>query len=190
MIEHIKDLMNPYKVKNKYSKREITGDWLKIIETSFTLNNNQAITRDVLVKPHNHSAIIIPETIDKKYVMVIQPRPATEKEVTIEFPAGYINETESIEDGVSRELLEETGYKPQNINTIATFFQDVGCSNAQIHVFQATGCQKIDVQHLDQSEMITFIEVSYEELIELYQNNMIVDANTLICILYLMKEHK
>lgn len=185
MTDKILEIMNQYKINKSKTIKEPVGNWIKISTLEFTLNNNETIMRDVLTKPHTEAIIVIPKTIHNKYLMVIQPRPSTDINVTIEFPAGYVEDNESIIDGAKRELLEETGYSCKNIEIINTYYQDVACSNAKITLLIANGCEKTNEQNLDESEMITYIELTYDEIMEILNNNLIKDANSILGIYYL-----
>ncbi len=60
-----------------------------------------------LVEPAGVICVVLSATGD--FVMVRQPRPAIEG-YTLEFPAGSIEDGETSEDAVRREVLEETGF--------------------------------------------------------------------------------
>lgn len=185
MTDKILQLMNQYKINESVMIKDPQGNWLTVSVLKYTLNNGKSIQRDILTKPHLDAIIVIPKTIDNKYLMVIQPRPATKSGVTIEFPAGYVEENENIIDGAKRELLEETGYDCKNIEIVNSYYQDVACSNAKITLLVAEGCKKVAKQNLDESEMITFVELTYDELIDIFNNKLIVDANSILGIYYL-----
>ena len=186
MIEEILKDMEPYQTTHHQIEGIDGGNFLKISKESFTLQNGEHIQREALVKRNNDAVVMIPETKQHRFLMVIQPRPFTERGVTIEFPAGYVEKEETFEESARRELEEETGYHAENMKEIASYYQDVSCSRAIIHIFHATDAQKITEQHLDDSEMITFVEVTQEELFELYHQGLIVDANTAFAIQYLL----
>lgn len=185
MTEKILDIMNQYKIEKSIVIGEKQGSWLKLRTSEFILNNGELLRRDIIIKPQTDAIIVIPKTINNKYLMVVQPRPSTENGVTIEFPAGYVEVGEDIIAGAKRELLEETGYDCKNIEIIKNYYQDVACSTAKITLLIADGCEKVAEQNLDESEMITFIEVTHEELMELFDNNIIIDNNSILGIYYL-----
>lgn len=185
MTEKILDIMNQYKINKSRIINEEKGIWLKLRTSEFILNNGELLQRDIIIKPQTDAIIVIPKTISNKYLMVIQPRPSTESGVTIEFPAGYVEDGEDIIEGAKRELFEETGYDCKNIEIVKSYYQDVACSTSKITLLIADGCEKVAEQDLDESEMITFIEVTHEELMELFNNNIIIDNNSILGIYYL-----
>ena len=72
--------------------------------------------RERIIKNKNKQAVIVAITEDDKYLLVAQNR--INGMTTLEFPAGYIEENESVTEASLRELLEETGYVSSNIKQI------------------------------------------------------------------------
>ncbi len=190
MIEKILEEMKPYQIVKQQTLNTLKGNFLALSQERFTLANGTTIPRECIQKKNTHAIMVIPETIEHRFVMVIQPRPFSKTGVSIEFPAGYVEQEEGLEEAAKRELEEETGYHWQEVHPITSYYQDIGCSRAQISLFHAKNCEKKTVQHLDDSEMITFIEVSFQELLELFQNGMVCDANSVTCLFYLLSHQK
>lgn len=182
------DELNSYIEKLKtievLDKIDIERGFLKIKKEWFKLNNGKIIFREKLVKgkKDGSAAIILPITKDKDVVLVVQPRPLTNLSVGIELPAGYIEDGELPEISAMRELKEETGYIPENIELLANYYQDQGCSSANNYGFLATGCEKKEEQNLDKDEYIRYFKCHYQEMLELVDMGYINDANSLITI--------
>lgn len=171
-----------YKINKTEEISTTKGSFLKIVTRKYHLNNNETIIRDTLERPCNKAAMIIPKTINNKYLMVIQPRVCTKRGVTVEFPAGLIDNDEDVIAGIKRELIEETGYDCDNIQILREYYQDPGASDMMLSLTLANNCQKVTEQKLDDDEWISFIELTFDEILELVNNNYIVDGNTLFCI--------
>ena len=182
MIEKIDKVIEYFKTNEIENISTIKSDFLSINTSKYHLNNGETITRDLVVKPLKDAAMVIPKTIDNKYLMVIQPRVSTKKGVAIEFPAGYIEEGEDVIKGVERELEEETGYSSNQLEILREYYPDIGACCSMIYLCIAYECKKVREQHLDNSEYIEYIEVTLEELLELVEKKYIVDGNTLLAI--------
>ena len=159
---------------------EMTGDFIKVNKYLVELNNGEVITREKILKGNNdaNASIVLPVTVDGNVILVVQPRVFTRSGVGIELPAGYVDVGEEYEDAARRELLEETGYVPENIRLLGQFYQDQGCSSAYNKSFLAEGCRKIGSQSLDSSEFIKYFECSVDELYELVELGMINDLQS------------
>lgn len=163
---------------------DIDRGFLKVRKEWFQLNNGKIIFREKLIKgkKDGSAAIILPITKDEDVVLVVQPRPLTKSSVGIELPAGYIEDGELPEISAMRELAEETGYVPENIELLAKYYQDQGCSSAYNYSFLATGCEQREEQHLDNDEYIRYFKCHYQEMLELVEMGYINDANSIIAI--------
>lgn len=183
-LEELKGYIADLKTVKMTKLNKINSDkgFLNIEKYTCILNNGHTICREKILKDkkNGNAAIVIPITNEGNTVLVVQPRVFTEETVGIEFPAGYIEENEKPIDATRRKLIEETGYFPTEMKMIASYYQDQGCMSSLNHSFIAFGCEKKQIQNLDDDEFIKYFECSYEEAIELMEMGYIKDANSLI----------
>ena len=182
MIEEIEKLIKKYSHHKVEDLGTYKPGFLAINIKKYYLNNGATIIRDTLIKPTKRAAIIIPKTINNTYIMVVQPRVATKRGVTVEFPAGLIEDNENIIEGVKRELLEETGYTCSNVKMQTEYYQDTATTSSTLAILSADHCQKVQEQKLDNDEFITYIEVTLKDIEELINKNYIVDGNTMLAV--------
>lgn len=129
------------------------------------------------------AAVIIPITTLGNVVMVVQSRPNTKETVSVELPAGMVDPGEDYQTTAVREMLEETGYEAENVYELEWHYQDQGCSRAIIKTFVAEGCKKKQDVRLDDGERLTYVEMSFEDILSMIKNREINDANTKIAML-------
>ena len=193
------------RIKEDYEKMKVVG---KELVGSFqqgyigkdtykvTLANGKEVIVDTITKNKRpgDAAVIVPITEEEKFVMVVQSRPNTRPGVVIEFPAGMVDDGEDPKVSARRELLEETGYECDDIYLLEEHYQDQGCSEAVIRMYVATGCRKVAQQKLDSDENLDFVEMEYDEILNLIKNSNvnefgINDASTKLAFLtYTMKK--
>ncbi len=188
-MDEIDKIFEKYKPISDKITSTVSSGFLKIETHEFVLNNGETLVRDILIKENINAIMIIPRLKNGKFLMVVQPRPSTKNGVCLEFPAGYVEKGETVIEGATRELEEETGTISNKVEKIYTYYQDQACSKCLISVLFADDCEKVTSQKLDKDEFIDIISVSYDELIELQKKGYIVDANTTIC-LSVLKEKK
>lgn len=122
-------------------------------------------------------------TKDGKVVMVRQYRHGLGEE-GIELPGGVVEEGESMEDGVKRELLEETGYRFDNIEYLGNISANPSTTNNLMHMFLATGGEKVAEQSLDEAEEVEVVYYTMDEIKQLLKDHKIMQSLHVNCIFY------
>ncbi len=123
-------------------------------------------------------------TEDGKVILERQYRHAL-GETCIEIPGGCVDDTDKdLEEAISRELLEETGYRFSSYEYLGKISANPSTNSNLMHMFLAKGGKKIASQELDHNEEIEIDLVSVEELKTLIRQNKIVQAMHVTCIMY------
>lgn len=185
-IEKEKELHNY--IEELKTKRSILlekyGEFLTVERHLIELNNGEVVRREKLLKngKDGNASIILPITEDGEVLLVVQPRVFTSDGVSVELPAGYVDDKETYEEAARRELFEETGYVPEKLVWLGSFYQDQGCSGAYNQAFLAEGCRKIGNQKLDKDEVIRYFKCSIDEMFELVSMGKINDCQSQLAI--------
>ncbi|HTR44720.1 MAG TPA: NUDIX hydrolase, partial [Thermodesulfovibrionales bacterium] len=106
---------------------------------------------------------IVPMTGSGEVILIRQFRPAVNNYV-IEFPAGLNDKGERLEEAARRELLEETGYEPEEMIFLAQGPLSSGSSNELLSVYLAKGLRFTGVQGRDETEDIEVLEISLDRV--------------------------
>ncbi len=120
------------------------------------------------------SVVIIPVTDTGKIVVMRERQPGTDWYLAV--PCGGIESGEEPSVAATRELLEETGYKPTQLD-----FWFAGQVEHRvdwaIFVFVARGCVRTLSMHDDGGEQIELREVSLEEFLRLASDDQFQNIN-------------
>ncbi len=162
----------------------------------FTARRDRCLRNDgVIVDPYfvvelPAAATAFALTKENKVVLVRQYRHPV-GEVSLETPGGFVDEGEAFEVAMKRELMEETGYRFEQVKYLGKFAANPGILNNYTEMFFATGGEKIAEQQLDKNEEIEIVELSIEELMEQVMAQKIIQAVHVNCIFFaLMKMGK
>jgi 8-oxo-dGTP pyrophosphatase MutT (NUDIX family) len=123
-------------------------------------------------------------TQEQKVIMVKQYRHAID-DVCLEIPGGCVDDADkSLQDAITRELLEETGYSFNEFNYLGKTSPNPSTNNNWMHMFLALGGHKTHDQKLDHNEHIEVELFKIDELKTLLRENKIIQAMHVTCIMY------
>lgn len=106
----------------------------------------------------------------------------------IEAPAGLLEENETPEAAIMREIEEETGYKVKGVKKLFEMYMTPGTVAEMLHLFIAeyTAAQKIsEGGGLDEeNEDIEVLELPFQKAYDMIQSGEIKDAKTVLLLQY------
>ena len=182
IIDRIKEKIEKLKVV-EFNEKLIDSDakFIQLKSGEYKLNNGEVIDRESVIKNVGTgcAACVFALTVDKKVLLVIHPRivlPTLDK-ISIEIPAGYIEENEESIDAARRELEEETGYRAKKIVCVDSYYPSFGISGERIDLFLAFDCERVGDLHLDSDEYIVNEVVTIEEFKYLIDHHYIKGVN-------------
>ena len=133
---------------------------------------------------HPASVVILPILPDGRIVLIRQFRHAVGRFI-YEIPAGTSEPGEPLLRCAKRELAEETGYSASRWRRVCRFYPAPGISTERMVLYVARGLKPSNEKAaMDEDEYITLRIVSAREALELVQTNQIVDAKSIIGILW------
>lgn len=131
---------------------------------------------------HDGAAAVVPVLDDGRILMVSQYRNALER-MTLEIPAGKLDDPE--EPGLEcsrRELEEETGYRSDDLEWLLTLRTTVAFCDEKIEIYVAKNLVP-SRQHLDEDEYVDVAAYTLDELKEQIFDGRIQDSKTVAAIL-------
>jgi ADP-ribose pyrophosphatase len=125
----------------------------------------------------NGSSMVIPETADRKILLVRQYR-YTGKRDSIEFPCGGVKEGAGHDETAKQELIEETGFLPGELKSAGAFNPCNGLVDEICRVYIARNLRYVGSQP-DETEHFELMRLALEEVDALIQDGTIWDGMTL-----------
>ncbi|MBC7418430.1 MAG: NUDIX hydrolase, partial [Pedobacter sp.] len=159
------------KIASKYLVRE---KWATLRVDTVELQGG-AIKDDYYVLEYPNWVNAIALTEEGKIIMVRQYRHAADI-VSLEIPGGVIDDDESPEFAIKRELKEETGYTFKTCKLVAELYPNPATSSNKTFTYLLTGGVKTDEQHLDEHEILNVEEYALGEIKTLIKENKIAQA--------------
>ena len=118
---------------------------------------------------------VIAITKDGQFVMERQYRHAARK-ISLELPCGVMEEGETPLEAAQRELLEETGFGGGQWKKLMELSPNPSAMSNTTHCFLAIGVEKIAEQHLDETEELSVLFITKEEVKRMLNENQICQA--------------
>ncbi|MDE2039692.1 MAG: NUDIX hydrolase [Elusimicrobia bacterium] len=130
---------------------------------------------------HPGAVGVVPLLADGRVVLVRQYRYPV-GEVTLELPAGKLDEGEDVLACVKRELREETGYTAGRIVPLLDYWPTPAFANEVLHLFVAQDLEA-GASQPDEDELIEVVRLPFEEALALARSGRIKDSKTLVGLL-------
>lgn len=112
---------------------------------------------------------------DQNVILINQYRYLVDRFI-YEVPAGSPEPGESLEEGATRELKEESGCEVQRLIKLASFYSSVGITNQLSHVYIAFLSANQTDQRLDKSEIISVEKVAFERAVSMAEKGEILNV--------------
>lgn len=169
-----KKFLNFYilKLRNKYNKeKEYYIASRRDEEKLACITNNHSICDAVM---------IVTKTVEGDFYLIKQYRPAINGYI-YEFPAGLVDEGETIEEAAIRELYEETGLNAVKYKTLLKpCYTSVGMTDENLAVVEAIVDGVPTNENAEEDEDIEIIKVYKEDALEFIDNNIVSIKTALI----------
>jgi len=158
------------------------GYVFQLVKDRFLLDRapKKIVSRELV--RHPGAVVILPFTPRKKVLLIRQFRYAASGDLW-EIPAGTREKGETPRRCATRELEEETGYKPGRLVFLTHFYSAPGLTDERMHLFLADRL-KPGRLNLDHDEWIQCKEFEFEQALRMVRQRKIHDAKTIVGLLW------
>jgi ADP-ribose pyrophosphatase len=174
------------------AERRLADSWLKVDEITvrfekFAGGMSDPVTRDV-VRRQDASVGLVRHRTRGTLVFIEQFRLAAHGKGSgwmIEICAGKLDDGETPEQAMRRELTEETGYEALSLAPVTSFFVSPGYTDERMHLFDIEVDGEPGEAPGDGHEDIRLLELSVEEAFRRLDEGFFADSKTLIALYWL-----
>lgn len=164
------------------SETVLENKFFKIHKDRCEKTNGEIIENYYTVERPN-VAIIAAFTPEMDLVMIKQYRHPV-RSTDYEIPAGFMEPFETdISQAAKRELLEETGYKVDELKEIQDTYSSAGFMNNHVHFFIGFNAKKVAEQKLDDNEELEVSITPWPEALKLLEQEKVKDLGSVTAIL-------
>ena len=134
----------------------------------------------VIVPPSNAGAIL---PIEGEQCKLIRQYRYAIDDYILEAPAGALERGEDPREAAARELIEETGFKAQDIEPRGFIITTPGYTDEKIFLYEAHDLSPSQEYEKDEDEVIEVLDIPVKDLNRMIHDGTIVDAKT-ICLIH------
>jgi ADP-ribose pyrophosphatase len=130
---------------------------------------------------HPGGAAALPVLEDGRIILIRQFRPAADGMVW-EIPAGKLEPGEDPADCIRREMEEEVGYRPAEVEPLGSMLSAIGFCDERVYLYIAKGLTAVESSP-EADEFIEPATMSLEAAMQMLKKGEIIDAKTQLALL-------
>lgn len=173
-----------------HSEQLIKDKWSDVRKNSYKKNDGSVIEPFYIYGFPDYATAL---AITKRGTVIVERiyRPGID-EIILELPGGCVDPTDTmLETAIERELLEETGYRFEQVEYLGKISPNPTTNTNVMHMFLATGGEEDPSAVRDTEEEVEVLELEWDQFIEDFKSQKFVQSMQTSTILYaLMKLNK
>jgi 8-oxo-dGTP pyrophosphatase MutT (NUDIX family) len=134
------------------------SDWLRLAMVDVEVPGGRRFDHHVVRTPQDASGTLV---VDSGRVLLLWRHRFVTDQWGWEVPAGRLDEGETAEQAAARECLEETGWAPGPLRSLASFTPVSGLVDLRFHLFAADGATRVgEPVDVSESERVEWFEIA------------------------------
>ncbi|RZU51321.1 ADP-ribose pyrophosphatase YjhB (NUDIX family) [Krasilnikovia cinnamomea] len=159
------------------------SEWIKLYLTDVELPDGQRFEHHTVWMPTAAMTAVLNDELT--HVLLLWRHRFVPDLWNWELPGGLVDEGEEPADAAAREIEEETGYRPRNIEHLVTFEPMIGMVNTPHHVFIARGAELVG-EPTEKTEMQRMEWVPLMQVPALIAKGQVSNSGTLVALLHVL----
>ncbi len=173
--------MPPKRWKTLSSQEIYANKWMRLREDIAELPDGNTTIYGVC--EFGECVGVLPFVDDDHVVMVRQYRYVQDENHRWEMPTGGVHQDESPEAAAQRELMEEVGYRADQLTHISTFYSSKSICQETAHLYIGRGLVTTQAPP-DETEFLEIATLPFAEVLQMVLNSEIRDSMTIIAVMY------
>ena len=170
-------------IPKQLSRRNVySSSWLDLNLDKVQYSSGKIIEDYHIIDFKFDSIVVLITNKNNEVCFIRSPRYATQS-VELELPSGGIMPGESIEDAATREVLEETGFRLVEPETIYSFHPSNAVSKVLSHIVIGRVDYSNQVSDFDDNEVLEVLWIDQKQILGLIQGKKIKDGFALTTLL-------
>lgn len=159
------------------------SEWIKLNLTDVELPDGQRFEHHTVWMPTAAMTAVLND--DLTHVLLMWRHRFVPDLWNWELPGGLVDQGEEPAEAAAREIEEETGYRPRNIEHLVTFEPMIGMVSTPHHVFIARGAERIG-EPTEKTEMQRLEWVPLTQVPALIAQGQVSNSGTLVALLHVL----
>lgn len=159
------------------------SEWIKLYMTDVELPDGQRFEHHTVWMPTAAMTAVLND--DLTHVLLMWRHRFVPDLWNWELPGGLVDAGEEPAQTAAREIEEETGYRPRNIEHLVTFEPMIGMVSTPHHVFVARGAERIG-EPTEKTEMQRMEWVPLTQIPALIAQGQVSNSGTLVALLHVL----
>lgn len=157
------------------------GKIIQVTKEEVEIENGHHAFREVV---YHHGGVCV-LAIQNNQILLVKQFRYPNRINTLEIPAGKLEADEEPITCAFRELEEETNCRAKDMKFLMKFLPSPGYTSEWLYLYEAVGYEEVeDSLECDEDEFIDIIRMDIDEAYQKVLDGTIVDAKTVIAIMY------